>query len=125
MLLTINDLLVFIVAQIHQSHVFNVDRRLWLQQMAEGPPSIMQPFSRSKVHGIKLYKKTRSANKKTYSCGAVVKATIKGESTCVDCYGELEEVLKVEYLMSLVDNLLELRTMRPSKLLSWNLPLIC
>ena len=64
MLLTINDLLVFIVAQIHQSHVFNVDRRLWLQQMAEGPPSIMQPFSRSKVHGIKLYKKTRSANKK-------------------------------------------------------------
>jgi len=65
MLLTINDLLVFIVAQIHQSHVFNVNRRLWLQQMAKGPPSIMQPFSRSKVHGIKFHTKTRVLIKKT------------------------------------------------------------
>jgi len=77
--------------------VFNDERQLWLQQIAEGPINIMQPYNGYKVHGIRFHTRARSANKKTYSCGVLVKGTTSGDSSGVDYYGVLEEVLRVEY----------------------------
>jgi len=78
--------------------MLNDDRQLWLQQMAKGPLRIVQSFTGYKIHGIKFHTKTRSTNNKTYSCSALVKGTMEGDSSGVDYYGVLEELLKVRYL---------------------------
>jgi len=83
--------------QVHRSHVFNDERQLWLQQIAEGPLTIVQPFNGYKVHGIRFHTRARSARKKTYSCGVLVKGTTSGAAGGVDYYGVLDEVLRVEY----------------------------
>jgi len=75
--------------QVYYSHVFNDERQSWLQQMAEGPINIVQPFIRYKVHGIRFHTRTRSMNKKTYSCGVLVKGTLEGDGSGVDYYGVL------------------------------------
>ena len=77
--------------------MFNDERQLWLQQIAEGPLNIVQPFSGYKVHGIRFHTRARSARKKTYSCGVLVKGTTSGAAGGDDYYGVLEEVLRVEY----------------------------
>jgi len=56
-----------------------------------------QPFNGYKVHAIRFHTRARSANKKTYSCGVLVKGTTSSDSGGIDCYGVLEEVLRVEY----------------------------
>ena len=66
--------------------------------MAEGPINIVQPFTGYKVHGIRFHTRTRSMNKKTSSCGVLVKGTSEGDGSGVDYYGVLEEVLQLEYL---------------------------
>ena len=81
------------LVEVHRSQTFNGDRQLWLQQMAEGPINIVQPFAGYKVHGIRFHTKTRSMNKKTSSCGVLVKGTSEGDGSGVDYYGVLEEVL--------------------------------
>ena len=77
-------------------HVFNDERQLWLQQIAEGPLNIVQPYNGYKVHGIRFHTRSRSAGRKTYSCGVLVKGTT-GDVGGVDYYGVLEEVIRVEY----------------------------
>jgi len=77
--------------------VFNDECLLWLQQMAQGPINIVQPFNGYKVHGIRFHMRVSSANTKTYSCGVLVKGTTLGDSGGVDYYEVLEEVLRVEY----------------------------
>jgi len=59
---------------------------------------IVQPISRLKVRGIRFHTKIRRDNKKTYTCGAILKGTTGGDSNCIDYYGVLGEVLKVKYL---------------------------
>ena len=51
---------------------------------------------------MRFHTRTRSANTKTYSCGILVKGTRKGDTSGVDYYGVLEEVLRVEYLSELI-----------------------
>ena len=65
--------------------------------MTQGPINIVQPFNGYKVHGIGFHTRARSANKKTYSCGVLVKGTTSGVSRGIDYYGVLEEVIRVEY----------------------------
>jgi len=67
------------VVQVSHSHVFNDARQLWLQQLAEGPIIIIQPYTGYQVHGVRFHTRTRSANKKTYSCGLLVKGTGEGD----------------------------------------------
>ena len=50
------------------------------------------------MHGIRFHTRTRSMNKKTSSCGVLVKGTSEGDGSGVDYYGVLEEVLQLEYL---------------------------
>jgi len=66
--------------------------------MAEGPINIVQPFTGYKVHGIRFHTRIRSINKKTSSCGVLVKGTSEGDGGWVDYYGMLKEVLQLEYL---------------------------
>jgi len=82
--------------------VYNDERQLWLQQLAEGPITIVQSYTRYKVHGVRFHTKTRSANTKTYSCDVLVKGTGEGDNNGVEYYGVLEEVLRVEYLGELI-----------------------
>ena len=49
------------------------------------------------MHGIRFHTRARSAHKKTYSCGVLVKGTTLGAVDGVDYYGVLKEVLRVEY----------------------------
>ena len=86
------------MVQVYCSQVFNDERQLWLQQMAEGPINVVQPFTGYKVHGIRFHTRTRSMNKKTSSCGVLVKGISEGNASGVDYYGVLEEVLQLEYL---------------------------
>ena len=66
--------------------------------MAGGPIRIVQPFNAFKVHNIRFHTKARSANNKNYSCGVIMKRTTEGDSSGVNYYRVLEDVLKVEYL---------------------------
>ena len=77
--------------------MFNDERQLLLQQIAKGSINIVQPFNGYKVHGIRFHMRVRSAHKKTYSCCVLVKGTTLGDSSGVDYYGVLEEILRVEY----------------------------
>ena len=86
------------VVQVRYSHVYNDERQLWLQQLAEGPITIVQRYTGYKVHGMRFHTGTRSANTTTYSCGILVKGTEEGDNSRVDYYRVLEEVLRVEYL---------------------------
>ena len=86
------------MVQVHCSNVFHDERQSWLQQMAEGPIHIVQPYAGYKVHGIRFHTRARSMNKKTSSCGVLVKGTSDGSGSGVDYYGVLEEVIQLEYL---------------------------
>jgi len=86
------------MVQVHCSNVFHDERQSWLQQMAEGPIHIVQPYAGYKVHGIRFHTRARSMNKKTSSCGVLVKGTSDGSGSGVDYYGVLEEVIELEYL---------------------------
>jgi len=86
------------MVQVAHSHLFNDARQLWLQQLAEGPITIVQPYTGYKVHGVRFHTRTRSAKTKTYSCGVLVKGTGDGDNSGVEYHGVLEEVLRVEYL---------------------------
>jgi len=66
--------------------------------MAKRPITIVQPYTRYKVHGVQFHNRIRSANTKIYSCSVLVKGTREGDNSGVDYYGVLEEVLRVEYL---------------------------
>ena len=79
--------------QVSYSRVFNDARQLWLQQLAEGPITIDQPYKGYKVHGVRFHTRTRIANTKTYSYGVLVKGTGEGDNSGVDYYGVLEEGL--------------------------------
>ena len=59
--------------------------------------NIVHVFRHYKVCGIRFHTRTRSMNKKTYSCGVVVKGTVEGDKSRVDYYKVLEEVLQVNY----------------------------
>ena len=83
--------------QVYRSHIFDDERQSWLQQMDERPIDIAHPFTGYKVHGKNFHTRTTSMNKKTYSCGVVVKGIVAGDGSVVDYYGVLEEVLQVEY----------------------------
>jgi len=63
-----------------------------------GPINIVQLFIGYKVHGIIFYSRMRSMNKKTYSCGVVVKGTKERDGSGVDYYGVLKKVLQLLYL---------------------------
>jgi len=84
--------------------VFNDKRQLWLQQIAKGPINVVQPLNGYKVHGTRFHTRARSAYKKTYSCGVLVKGTTSGDSSGVDYYGVLEEDLELSILVSQLNN---------------------
>jgi len=69
------------MAQVHRSHVFNDERWSWLYQMAKGPINIVHRLTSYKVHGIRFHTRTRSMNKKTYSCDVIVKRTSEGDGS--------------------------------------------
>ena len=56
-----------------------------------------EPFNGYKVHGIRFNTRTKGANDKTYSCSVVVKGTTTVDSSEVNYYVVMEELLKVEY----------------------------
>ena len=83
--------------QVHTSHVFDDEKQLWLQQMANGPINIVHPFIGYKVHRIRFHTRIRSMNKKTCSCGVLLKGTSERDGSVVDYYGVVEEVPQLEY----------------------------
>ena len=48
-------------------HVYSDEHQLWLQQLAEEPITIVQPYTGYKVHGVRFHTRIRSANTKYHT----------------------------------------------------------
>ena len=83
--------------QVHQSHLFNDKRQTWLQQLAEGPLHRVHVFDGYKVHRLRFHTLSRSKNKKTRCSGILVRGIGEGNASGADFFGQLEEVIEVEY----------------------------